>query len=113
MVMGSGCTPAQTRPGSSADRSRRGARDPAWGRPSRCRSRSPPERTEMTAQQPNPELNRRILIVDDNRAIHDDFQKILHSCDEPSELDDLEAMILGSEAPTEHHEPFVLESAFQ
>jgi two-component system, sensor histidine kinase and response regulator len=41
------------------------------------------------------ELNHRILIVDDNRAIHDDFRKILCTKDYDSGLRDLEAVMFG------------------
>ena len=34
--------------------------------------------------------NRRILVIDDNRAIHDDFRKILCPADIANGLDDLE-----------------------
>jgi CheY-like chemotaxis protein len=61
----------------------------------------------------NPDKNRRILIVDDNRAIHDDFRKIL--C--PSEptraaLSRTETQLFGS--PLEARPiPFTLDSAYQ
>ena len=38
--------------------------------------------------------NHRVLIIDDNEAIHDDFRKILGAVQENSELDDLEAHLL-------------------
>jgi two-component system sensor histidine kinase/response regulator len=41
------------------------------------------------------EKNRRILIVDDNRAIHDDFRKILCAQDYDSGLRELEAVMFG------------------
>ena len=47
-----------------------------------------------------PSANRRILIVDDNAAIHDDFRKIL--APEPTDsqtIDDLESLIFGDAAP--------------
>ena len=40
-------------------------------------------------------LERRILIIDDNRAVHDDFQKILADDDEAAGLDEMEAEVLG------------------
>jgi diguanylate cyclase len=39
--------------------------------------------------------HRRILIVDDNRAIHEDFRKILSSPDSDGNLQDLEAAVFG------------------
>lgn len=48
-------------------------------------------------------VNRRILVVDDNQAIHDDFRKILVPCMQAAaaaaELDDLAASVLGEESP--------------
>ena len=57
--------------------------------------------------------NRRILIVDDNEDIHDDFRRILQPRVETTELDTLEAMLLG-EAPAAPKPPvFELTSAYQ
>lgn len=43
-------------------------------------------------------LNRRILVIDDNQAIHDDFRKILgHPDDEDAALQQAEARIFGAE----------------
>jgi CheY-like chemotaxis protein len=39
--------------------------------------------------------NRRVLVIDDNRAIHDDFRKILADTGKGSDLLDLEASIFG------------------
>ncbi len=41
--------------------------------------------------------NNRILVVDDNEAIHDDFRKILANDDADGELEDLEASLFGDE----------------
>jgi len=59
------------------------------------------------------EQNRRILIVDDNRAIHEDFRKILgRTAGARDELKALDAELFGT--PTEApDESFELESAFQ
>ncbi len=44
--------------------------------------------------------NRRILVIDDNRAIHDDFRKILQkSSTAPNDLADEEAALFGDTAP--------------
>ncbi|HEX5049921.1 MAG TPA: diguanylate cyclase, partial [Gammaproteobacteria bacterium] len=57
--------------------------------------------------------NRRILVVDDNRSIHDDFRKILSgSREERGELDALDAELFGTAAAQEE-EGFELDSAFQ
>jgi two-component system NtrC family sensor kinase len=41
----------------------------------------------------------RILIVDDNRAIHDDFRKILLDRELDESLQDLEATLFGDAMP--------------
>jgi len=57
--------------------------------------------------------NRRILVVDDNRSIHDDFRKILGGgLEERGELDALDAELFGT-AAAEEEEGFELDSAFQ
>tara|TARA_R110002096_G_scaffold143328_5_gene299461 strand:- start:119284 stop:120843 length:1560 start_codon:yes stop_codon:yes gene_type:complete len=42
-------------------------------------------------------LNNRILVVDDNEAIHEDYRKILLADDSTSELDELEAELFGDD----------------
>jgi CheY-like chemotaxis protein len=62
------------------------------------------------------EKNRRILIVDDNRTIHDDFRKILAARADSDALDRAEAEILGNDlpvAPASETEVFDLDSAYQ
>ncbi|HTV47474.1 MAG TPA: EAL domain-containing protein [Phycisphaerae bacterium] len=56
--------------------------------------------------------NRRILIIDDNRAIHDDFHKILAPKDAGA-LDDLEAKLFGQSQPAPQRIKFGLDSAYQ
>ena len=60
--------------------------------------------------------NRRILLIDDNHAIHDDFTRILcpRTASRPG-LDSLEAELFGGTEPTSTGpvEAFILESAFQ
>ncbi len=59
------------------------------------------------------EQNRRILVVDDNRAIHDDFRKILAAAaGTRDELDALDAELFGTAAATQD-EGFELDSAYQ
>ena len=48
----------------------------------------------------NDQQNGRILIVDDNEAIHDDFRKILGKTEESPELADLEASLFGDDEPS-------------
>ncbi|NLT55353.1 MAG: EAL domain-containing protein [Actinomycetales bacterium] len=59
--------------------------------------------------------NRRILLVDDAPAIHEDFAKILGGrSPATSRLDDLEAELFGSDAPRDRTATgFQLDSAFQ
>jgi predicted signal transduction protein with EAL and GGDEF domain len=59
------------------------------------------------------EQNRRILVVDDNRAIHEDFRKILgRASSARDELDALDAELFGTPAESAD-EGFELDSAFQ
>jgi diguanylate cyclase (GGDEF)-like protein len=58
--------------------------------------------------------NRRILVIDDNHAIHDDFRKALHTeTIGNSELDQLEADLLGTVGLVVTSEAFQIESASQ
>jgi CheY-like chemotaxis protein len=62
----------------------------------------------------DPKPNRRILIVDDNTSIHDDFREVL--CPDQvgsSKTQDLEAALFGTETQKEVCEAFELDSAFQ
>ncbi len=70
----------------------------------------------MSAARPLPVLvepNRRILIVDDNRAIHDDFRKILGpAAAARDELNALDAELFGTSTESPE-EAFLLDSAYQ
>ena len=57
--------------------------------------------------------NRRILIVDDNASIHDDFRKILQFNPEPDGLDQARQVLFGDSGPIEFHESFVVDCADQ
>ena len=61
-----------------------------------------------------PDTYRRILIIDDNKAIHDDFKSILdpdkHKDDE---LDHLTSTLFGEEKPPSEKNSFHVESAYQ
>ncbi len=48
---------------------------------------------------PYQEKNRRILVIDDNHAIHDDFRKILSPATTATALDAAEAELFGSQVP--------------
>jgi len=55
--------------------------------------------------------NHRILVIDDNRAIHDDFRKIL--CPDHGKLDEAAAEFFGDAPPVPGHPVFEIDSAFQ
>lgn len=58
--------------------------------------------------------NRRLLVIDDNRAIHDDFRKIIASvASESLELEHFEQMLLDEPAAGAAGPNFQMESAFQ
>jgi len=61
------------------------------------------------------EPNRRILIVDDNRSIHEDFEKILggSAANDRGDLGALEAELFGGAAEESGEERFELDSAYQ
>jgi len=54
----------------------------------------------------------RILVVDDNPAIHEDFRKILDA-DLAPDLDTLANILFGDAPPAQRAQPFVLDSAYQ
>ncbi len=61
-----------------------------------------------------PLVNRRILIIDDNRDIHGDFRKVIGGG--PNDADPLaaaELALLGEELPSNMHPGFEVDSAFQ
>jgi signal transduction histidine kinase len=55
--------------------------------------------------------NHRILVIDDNRAIHDDFRKIL--CPASDATDQAEAEFFGGPAPASVQPIFEIDSAYQ
>lgn len=66
----------------------------------------------MNRQRPQP--NRRILVIDDNPAIHDDFRKIFASGGTtPSAIDAVEAELFGAAVKAPAAVTFELDSAFQ
>lgn len=57
---------------------------------------------------------RRVLIIDDNRAIHEDFIKILSPANSPSEsLEKMEELLFGSVVPVPRGPEFEIDSAYQ
>src|ERR1700722_8054533 len=62
----------------------------------------------------DPLNNHRILVIDDNRAIHDDFRKILtNSSSVANDLDEEEAALFGVTAIKFQLPPFEIDSAYQ
>ncbi|MGO8676755.1 MAG: response regulator [Limisphaerales bacterium] len=57
--------------------------------------------------------NHRILVIDDNRAIHQDFRKILCGRGEHKGVEQAEAALFGEETNTPAPETFEVESAYQ
>src|SRR5437764_5649966 len=62
----------------------------------------------------NPDHNRRLLVIDDNKAIHDDFRKILTRAKAPrGNLAEAEAALFGDAIPKIELPEFEIDSAFQ
>jgi signal transduction histidine kinase len=61
----------------------------------------------------NPDQNHRILVIDDNKAIHDDLKKILVKENASDDLDAREATLFGEKTPTIGLPEFQIDSAFQ
>jgi two-component system, cell cycle sensor histidine kinase and response regulator CckA len=60
------------------------------------------------------EKNRRVLVIDDNRAIHDDFRKILSPANPTTAaFDATEAAVFGRSADPVQQAPFEVDSAYQ
>jgi hypothetical protein len=57
--------------------------------------------------------NRRILVIDDNLAIHEDFRKILAATAASDELDQAGASLFDEEPVAAHSESFELRFADQ
>lgn len=62
----------------------------------------------------NPDGNHRILVIDDNKAIHEDFKKILaKSCGDTDHLSKAEAALFGGEVAKAQLPKFEIDSAMQ
>jgi len=62
----------------------------------------------------NPDKNRRVLVIDDNKSIHNDFRKIL-SPDDPTRmaLNVAEMTLFGNSVNEEQQTQFEIDSAYQ
>src|SRR6185295_4551230 len=110
MATGSACTVARSPRANWAAPFGSTAKAPVWGRLSRSSFHLNPPR-------PMPEdasiKNRRILVIDDNRAIHEDFRKILAGPEGHSALDDFEASLFGEKSAGTRLPLFEVDSAYQ
>lgn len=66
-----------------------------------------------TTHPPAPVTPHRILVVDDNAAIHDDFRKILGADTTRSESEDEDSAFFGTASTTRDRVPFELDFASQ
>jgi CheY-like chemotaxis protein len=63
---------------------------------------------------PAPDLNRRVLVVDDNKSIHEDFRKILSPDEETrTALNLTETMLFGQAVNEGEQAQFEIDSAYQ
>jgi len=58
-------------------------------------------------------MNKRILVIDDNREIHKDFRKILCTSKSAAKLGDLESALFEEREAESHQEGFEMESVDQ
>jgi signal transduction histidine kinase len=70
------------------------------------------EAPESRAHRAVEQAPQRILVVDDNPAIHEDFRKILDA-DLAPDLDTLANILFGDAPPAPRAQPFLLDSAYQ
>ena len=61
----------------------------------------------------DPLENNRILVIDDNRAIHDDFRKILIRASRPDDLEEDEETLFGDTTVKFQMPIFEIDSAYQ
>src|SRR5450631_833707 len=109
------CTVARSRPRSSADRCTPRVTVPVAERRSFLSFRACPRRVDVLKSS-TAVSNHRILIIDDNAAIHHDFRKVLSADAELTAkhaLDSLEADIFGEPATAAARPNFEIDSAHQ
>ena len=69
---------------------------------------------DTSGEKSGVDKNRRILVIDDNRAIHDDFRKVLTTTGtQHSPLTEAEAVLFGEKPHTEARPTFSLDAASQ
>src|ERR1022692_1352254 len=115
LVTASVCTVARSRPRSSADRCTPRVTVPVAERRSFLNFRACPQRLDVLKSS-TAVSNHRILIIDDNVAIHHDFRKVLSADAEltaKQALDSLEADIFGESATVAARPNFEIDSAHQ
>jgi len=61
----------------------------------------------------NPRKNHRILVIDDNHAIHVDFRKILTRSELPHDSSEEEAAVFGKTTVKSQYPAFEIDSAYQ
>src|SRR5207302_10860200 len=61
---------------------------------------------------PEDQTNRRILVIDDNRSIHNSFRAILRAYSGKSALDEAEARLFGEATSGPRAVGFTMESAY-
>ncbi|HVM60497.1 MAG TPA: response regulator [Verrucomicrobiae bacterium] len=70
--------------------------------------------SDTAGEQNETPKNRRILVIDDNRAIHNDFRKVLTaSAPQSSAVASAEAVLFDEKPPTDPRPSFTVDSAFQ
>src|SRR5450432_906877 len=73
----------------------------------------PTNSSHFNMKTPYIDKNLRILVVDDNRSIHDDFRKILAEEKDAHSALAVEAALFGETTEMRHAVHFELESAYQ
>lgn len=67
----------------------------------------------MSANSGRGQFNRRVLVIDDQPSIHEDFRKILVGDELPRDLDAMEEAVFGMRAPEQRRIRFEVDSAYQ